>query len=95
MTHPVSEVAMAGLFFRALMFASESNIFFSCFVFLKATTDSAIRQLKESLAVEKRFVVWVWKNTKTFQKCFTFHFQRRIAVYLWHTFLLFFFLVPH
>lgn len=27
MIHPVSEVTMAGLFFGALMFASESNIF--------------------------------------------------------------------
>lgn len=42
---------MAGLFFGALMFASESNLFFSYF-FLRATTNSAIRKLKESSAVE-------------------------------------------
>lgn len=61
--------------------------------YLKTTRNSAIRKRKESLAVEKRCVVWVWKSTETFQKCFTFHFQRWIVVYLWHT-VFFFILSP-
>lgn len=62
--------------------------------YLKTTRNSAIRKRKESLAVEKRCVVWVWKSTETFQKCFTFHFQRWIVVYLWHTVFFFLFCPP-